>query len=246
MIKKRKEKLQILERQNVALFLVVLLLLQSLTVQSQESPVEEIEEIQNIVIGSNEIILAQEYIASNPAEATEIARSLNFLPNSDWEDPSNMCGPLSGSILFRSNIWHPNMIGEENFDAHNFWKLNPNDLPNIFPANSFSQFEINESIWNIDFSVYPIELGDFMYLEGGSFDHMLVITKIERTTNGIRAYSVTNIHTEAGFVIQEILLFDTADDNAGYFRNQFRSTNSWTGQTGANTLHMYRRATAIE
>src|SRR5690606_32310090 len=88
------------------------------------------------------------------------------------------------------------------------------------------------SITGYDFGDDPLKVGDFLYLIGGNFDHMLVITRIEYDENGeYKAYSSTNVYTADGYAIQDAMVFDSENPYAGLFED-FGRSNSWTGMTG--------------
>jgi len=58
---------------------------------------------------------------------------------------------------------------------------------------------VNSAFGTYDFSADPLEPGDWVYLtanKGGSFEHMLTVTRVERDVTGniVAAYSVNNVY----------------------------------------------------
>jgi hypothetical protein len=66
---------------------------------------------------------------------------------------------------------------------------------------------------------------------------MLVVTRVD--SQG-RAYSVTNYNTEQGFVINEALLYDPADSNAGLFSQWTEKQFQKLGSTGYAGFEVWR------
>jgi hypothetical protein len=91
-----------------------------------------------------------------------------------------------------------------------------------------------------DWLTNPLLPGDFVYLyagTGGNFEHMLVVTRVD--SQG-RAYSVTNFNTDQGFIINEALLYDPADPNAGLFSQWTEKQFAKLGSTGYAGYEVWR------
>ena len=66
---------------------------------------------------------------------------------------------------------------------------------------------------------------------------MLVVNRVD--SQG-RAYSVTNYNTEQGFIIDEALLYDPADSNAGLFSQWTEKQFQKLGSTGYAGFEVWR------
>lgn len=66
---------------------------------------------------------------------------------------------------------------------------------------------------------------------------MLVVTRVDSLG---RAYSVTNYNTEQGFIIDEALLYDPADSNAGLFSQWTEKQFAKLGSTGFAGYEVWR------
>lgn len=183
---------------------------------------------------------AQDYAASNESVAITVAQRIDFLHNTLNEHPSNMCGPLAASLLVDAGALKPQDFPNNEVDFSHFWLANPDRLQTLLAPENFDQFVLEGSIWAQDFSQFSLEVGDFVYLEGGTFDHMLVITRVTHENNGQQAYSMTNLFTKDGFVISEEMLYNTSNHDTGLFFTSFTRSQSWTGQTGATRSYVFR------
>lgn len=218
---------------RVLLLMILCTLLQAGSISAQEGPVTPREPHVTP-------IATEAYLAKTESEAIAVTVDINFLPQNEFEHPSNACGPLTAQILYDNNLMPLEIFSDGEFDPSLFWLATPDRLNQLLRAPYYTMFEIAGPIWFVDFSQVNLQVGDFIYLQGGTFDHMLTVTKIEPVEGGEKVYSVTNFYTSEGFVIDEVLLFNTADPAVGLFKTSFRNPNSWTGQTGLSRMLVYR------
>jgi hypothetical protein len=157
-----------------------------------------------------------------------------------FSDPSTTCGPLSIAILQKAGILSEDLV------AHDFFLINPDlgkdrvIIESVFPKEKYSDTRRKVRIDQEDWLTNPLMPGDFVYLysgTGGNFEHMLVITRVDGQG---RAYSVTNYNTEQGFVIDEALLYDPADSNAGLFSKWTEKQFAKLGSTGYAGYEVWR------
>ena len=170
------------------------------------------------------------FLAPTMAEATAVAQAIDFLPESRWEHPSNMCGPLAAAILLATCRL------PEGPTPHSFWLSNPeaDGRPaSLFPSEDYEVTRVREAAGRYDFAADPLQEGDFLYLfsgRSGTFSHMIVVTEVDPEG---RAYSVSNLgHRDGTFTIERILLFDPLDETLGYLRGEWATGYFRTGQGG--------------
>jgi hypothetical protein len=181
-----------------------------------------------------EISLA--YLAETEADASLIAQNLNYLGKS--AHPSNMCGPLAAEILRKGGVISPYT------DIYDFWLLNPringNILKEAFPKSRFNLTEIRIPILDYDFSKSPLKEGDFLYLyagTNGTFEHMLAVTRVDKTG---KAYSVTNLNTDDGYIVSEFMLYDPNSPEEGLFNHWNNREYDHLGLTGSGGFDIWR------
>ena len=179
------------------------------------------------------------YVAPTPAEAITVARSLRFLL--DDGHPSNMCGPLALAILRDAGLVDQSVI------LHDFWLLDPSEpsdirlLEGTFPPHRYLWHDALESVATFDFNAFPLQAGDLLYLlagPGGTFEHIIVVTRVDETG---RAFSVTNVNTTEGFVINEVMLYDPHQPGTGKFHEWTDPNNIHLGLTGLGGFRLWRR-----
>jgi len=183
------------------------------------------------------------FIADDPDDADEIAKSIKFI-NSLYETASNMCGPLSIAILQEAGLL------SSTIDPHDSWLLclreredcdGLNALQqNFFPQQTYDYFYSNENVRNYDFVTNPLQPGDFLYLLAGDtgYDHMLVVTRVDQ--EGV-AYSVTNADRGDGFKILEELLYHPNKPQEGFFYEFTERSRGMLGMTGNGGMVIIRR-----
>jgi hypothetical protein len=179
------------------------------------------------------------YLALTHTEAVTVARSLRFLV--DHGHPSNMCGPLALAILRDAGLVDRSVI------LHDFWLLDPSEpsdirlLEETFPPHRYLWHDVLESVATFDFNAFPLQAGDLLYLlagPGGTFEHIIVVTRVDETG---RAFSVTNVNTTAGFIIDEVMLYDPHRPGAGKFHEWTDPNNIHLGLTGRGGFRLWRR-----
>jgi hypothetical protein len=180
-----------------------------------------------------------EYIALTSTEAITVARSLRFLVSEGH--PSNMCGPLALAILRDAGLVDESVI------LHDFWLLDPSEpsdirlLEETFPPHRYLWHNVLESVATFDFDAFPLQAGDLLYLlagPGGTFEHIVVVTRVDETG---RAFSVTNVNTAEGFIINEVMLYDPHQPGAGKFYEWTDPSNIHLGLTGRGGFLLWRR-----
>ena len=183
-------------------------------------------------------VAAQAYISPTPEEAVATAIRLDYLGRN--ANPATMCGPLALAILRDTGLIEPTV------PLVSFYYLNPRPghderlLLDVFPPERFEKIEHDESIGEFDFSAQPLYPGDFLYLfagDSGSFEHMLVVSRVD---DAGRAFAVTNINTEAGVVVKEVMLYDPARPGEGQFYEWTDWENRMIGRTGYGGFWLWR------
>jgi hypothetical protein len=181
------------------------------------------------------------YIANSPAAAIPIARSLGYAQGEG--DPNSMCGPLAIAILRDAGLINKYV------DPQAFWLWRPDKNPELaeitFPADRFTHYQFPAALNNFDFKSFPLEPGDFLYLYAGndniSYEHMLVVNRVDPAG---RAYSVTNIKTDGGFIVQEVMLYDPSQPGVGQFYEWTDRQNYKNGLTGTGGFELWRMTAA--
>ena len=177
------------------------------------------------------------FIRRTTKESYQLGNQINGVGNGS---PSNICGPLSIAILQGAGI------ARSDLNPHTYWLLNPDvtddrkHLNIAFPPILFENIEYNRKLNEINWDEAPLYPGDFLYTyagKGGNFEHMLVVNRVD--SDG-RAYSVTNFNTPDGFIIDEILLYDPADSNAGIFSLWTARPFAKMGSTGFGGIEIWR------
>ncbi len=165
------------------------------------------------------------------------AKSINGV---GYGDPSNICGPLAIAILRDAAVIAPLTV------PHDFWLLDPRTptdkatLEATFPASEFDHAKISTPLNKVDWLTSPLEPGDFLFIwhgTGGNFDHMLVVSRVDREQ---RAYAVTNFGTAHGYVIAEAVLYDPHDPTAGLFHTWTKEKDAILGSTGFGGYEVWR------
>lgn len=180
------------------------------------------------------------YLANSPDAALTIAHALGYAQGHG--DPNNMCGPLAIAILRDAGLI------SKYVDPQAFWLWRPDKNPGLaettFPADRFAHYQFSEALNQFDFKSFPLQPGDFLYLYAGntlSYEHMLVVTRVDEAG---RAYSVTNIKTNAGFNVQEVMLYDPNQPGAGQFYQWTDPQNIKVGLTGTGGFDLWRMTSA--
>lgn len=178
------------------------------------------------------------YIALTTNESEAIGETF---AGKGYGSPTLICGPLSIAILQSVGLVDKNIV-----KPLDFWLLNPflskdRALANrAMPPDRYEHHQVTTPIRDIDYGIYPLYPGDFLYIKhgsGGTFDHMLVVNRVDSTG---RAYSVTNYQAEQGFIINEVMLYDPNDSSAGIFKKWTAQRNSLDGATGFGGFELWR------
>ena len=177
------------------------------------------------------------FIALTTREARAKGEAIN---GKGYGSPTLICGPLSIAILRDSGLVPPETV------PYNFWIINPdnqvdrNKLERLFPNDRYENIRYRTRLLNFDWRSDPLQPGDFLYLfagTGGTFEHMLVVNRVD---NLGRAYSVTNYNTGNGFIIDEMLLYDPNDPQAGLFYQWNSRPRAPLGATGFAGFERWR------
>jgi hypothetical protein len=147
---------------------------------------------------------------------------------------------LSIAILQKAGILSADLV------PHDFFLINPDlgkdriTIKKVFSPEKYSDTRYKVRIDQFDWNANPLMPGDFVYIysgTGGNFEHMLVVNRVD--SQG-RAYAVTNYDTEQGFVIDEALLYDPTDSNAGLFSRWTEKQFQKLGSTGYAGFEVWR------
>jgi len=183
-------------------------------------------------------IASRHFIALEEEKANQVALEIDFIEGFN-EHASTMCGPLSVSILQRAEL-----LGAW-VEPRDFWLLNPREdlrsAANAFPQDLYDWHHIESPISSFDFEHFPLQAGDLLYLHAGpsdTFEHILVVNRVDKMG---RAYSVTNLFTESGTVINERMLYDPSKPGEGQFHDWAdRKYRGSTGITGSGGFRIWR------
>jgi len=175
------------------------------------------------------------------APTYELSKQMSVaINNARFSDPSTTCGPLSIAILQKAGLLSADLV------PHDFFLINPDlgvdrgVIRSVFPPEKYSDTRFKVRIDQADWKANPLLPGDFVYIysgTGGNFEHMLVVNRVD--SQG-RAYSVNNYNTEQGFVINEAMLYDPSDPNAGLFSKWTEKQFAKLGSTGYAGFEVWR------
>jgi hypothetical protein len=187
------------------------------------------------------------FLADDEKAATLVVRDQIDYLQGIGEDPSLACGPLSAVILRDAGLLPPDT------DLHGFWLLDPRTrtsqivLETYFPEDRFEWYQFETSTTEFDFEEFPLLPGDFIYLYtglNGTFEHIITVTRVDEAG---RAYTVTNLSTEEGFVIRELMLYDPNQPGVGQFYDWMnREINAWLGMTGDGGFDLWRPLAPVQ
>ncbi len=185
---------------------------------------------------------AEKYIANSQKQTTQVSAELLTVNNSDG---SVVCGPLAASLMKDGGYL------DSTTDVHDFFLLNDYAdqglifLKKILSEEKYEWFRTSTSVANFDFSLYPLQPGDLLYLKGGTFTHWLTITRIDEEG---KIYAVTNIaagyingnKNDDSFLIQEIMLYDPKNPEDGQFTKWASYDYPKLGRTGTEGFRLWR------
>jgi hypothetical protein len=187
------------------------------------------------------------FLAENEEDATIIVRDHIDYLESAFEHPSLVCGPLSAVILRDAGLLPPDA------DLHGFWQLDPRKrtaqivLETHFPPERYEWYQFETGSHKFDFNAFPLLPGDFVYLYAGingTFEHIITVTRVDEAG---RAYTVSNLATEEGFVIRELMLYDPNEPGVGQFYDWMnRELNGWLGMTGDGGFDLWRPIAPVQ
>jgi len=181
------------------------------------------------------------YIAASPGASVYMSKKINGSGNAH---PTNICGPLALIIMQDAGL-----IEYKDVAPYDFWLLNPyigKDralLDRVFPEDRYEDTLFKTPLNKFDWNAFPLEPGDFLYIKhgtGGNFDHMLVVNRVD---NRGRAYAVSNFGTEAGYIIDEVMLYDPDDPDTGMFHTWTEKQFAALGSTGFGGFELWRLRT---
>jgi hypothetical protein len=187
------------------------------------------------------------FLAENEEDATIIVRDQIDYLESIGEHPSLVCGPLSAVILRDAGLLPPDV------DLHGFWLLDPRLRPSqviletYFPPDRYEWYHFDTPTIEFDFKAFPLLPGDFIYLyagKNGTFEHIITVSRVDEAG---RAYTVSNLGTDDGFVIRELMLYDPNHPGQGQFYDWMnREINAWLGMTGDGGFDLWRPKAPVE
>ena len=179
-----------------------------------------------------------QFIARTTKASKQLGEKINGV---GYGSPTLICGPLSLAILQAANL-----IEYKDVAPHDFWLLNPyisKDralINKVFPEDNYESVRFKTPLNKFDWSTYPLEPGDFIYIDhgtGGNFDHMLVVNRVDKDR---RAYAVTNYGTDDGYIINEALLYDPNNPKIGLFHMWTEEQFAQMGSTGFGGFEVWR------
>ena len=181
---------------------------------------------------------ARTFIAPELNSARQVALDIDFIEGRN-EDASTMCGPLAIAILQSAGL-----LGRW-AKPHDFWLLNPRvyllPLEDTFPSDLYDWLQFEEPISTFDFSAFPLQAGDLVYLHaapGDTFEHLLVVSRVD---DAGCAYAVSNFFIATGTIIEERLLYDPQQPGVGQLANWGdRSLRNQMGNTGKGGFRIWR------
>lgn len=163
------------------------------------------------------------------------------------EHPSLVCGPLSAVIFRDAGLLPPDT------DLHGFWLLDPRLrlsqilMETYFPEDRYEWHQFKTGTHQFDFNEFPLLPGDFLYLYAGingTFEHIITVSRVDETG---RAYTVSNLATENGFVIRELMLYDPDNPGVGQFYDWMNcDLNGWLGMTGDGGFDLWRPVAPVQ
>ena len=187
------------------------------------------------------------FLADNEDDATIIARDQIDYLEGIGEHPSLVCGPLSAVILRDAGLLPPDV------DLHGFWLLDPRlrtsqiILETYFPPDRYEWYHFDTPTTEFDFNAFPLLPGDFIYLyagRNGTFEHIITVSRVDQAG---RAYTVSNLGTDDGFVIRELMLYDPNHPGEGQFYDWMnREINGWLGMTGDGGFDLWRPKAPVQ
>jgi hypothetical protein len=179
------------------------------------------------------------FIARTTEESRKVGVKINGF---GYGSPTLICGPLSLAILQSANL-----IEYKDIVPYDFWLLNPyisKDralIERVFPEDKYEDTRFKTPLNKFDWKANPLQPGDFLYIDrgtGGNFDHMLVVNRVD--SQG-RAYAVTNYGTPDGYIINEIMLYDPNNPDAGIFHTWTEKQFAELGSTGFGGFELWRQ-----
>lgn len=178
------------------------------------------------------------FLAPDGESANRVALEIDFIEGLN-EHASNMCGPLSISILQRAGL-----LGNW-VQPQDFWLLNPREdlltALNVFPKHLYDWVHFEEPLVDFDFKQFPLMAGDLLYLHaapGDTFEHILVVNRVD--SRG-RAFTVSNFFTLTETIIEERMLYDPQKPGSGQFeRWADRDIRNTIGNTGRGGFRVWR------
>jgi len=212
------------------------------TPTASPSPTKAVQYLGSLSDAQREALAAdaQTYISPYPEDALATVKRMNFTVVAGYATAEAVCGPLSLVLLQNAGIV------SKDYKLIDFWYLNPRPqhgekfLQSVFPAEKFEKIEQELPLNEVDYTANPLYPGDFLYLfagDSGSFEHMLVVTRVDEEG---RAYTVTNINTPYGMVINEVMLYDPALPGVGQFYEWTNWENRLLGRTGYGGYWLWR------
>lgn len=210
---------------------------------------------QDLIEDNPLVEVSRSYIANTNEEATKVACCLRGVSTASAE---NICGPLATAILLGyklnedgtfNQLWNSELNKvrmEGDVSPRDMW-LGQFDHETrfrwAFPEETYDRYRINASVGKLDFNDIPdakeLEVGDFLYLYGGSFTHYIAISR--KDPDG-KIYCVSNVHGDykEHFEIRELMLWDPKTKD-GFFRQWARGAGGLKATTGTKGFYIARR-----
>jgi hypothetical protein len=184
------------------------------------------------------------FVADSEPAAIKVAQRIGYIGINGY--PSTMCGPLAMVILRDAGLI------DADISLKDFYYLNPRVgfgypiLEAAFPKDRYTWFTEERPVNQVDFTAFPLYAGDFMYLfagGSGNFEHILTVSRVDEQG---RAYAVTNLNTDKGYVIKEVMLYDPHQPGAGQLAAWMDRQNWQLGMTGFGGFWLWRLKKPIQ
>ena len=178
--------------------------------------------------------ISSNYVTETHAEASNIAREIDYIKDMDYEDASLMCGPLAGAMLQDAGVL------PEEFPLEQFWLGDPvvDGRPWVFFSEEdyylFAFRSREQALDRFNFTGFPLLPGDVLYTYGGTGEHLFLVVEVDQ---GGRAYTVNNNCLERhNCPIQRIMLYDFSNPGTGAFYVDYQEGYFTTGLQGFDLL----------
>jgi hypothetical protein len=185
------------------------------------------------------------YLASNTADANQVAQKIDWLGSGGKEAANTMCGPLVWALMNDASAFPPGAGGWLG-SPKSFWLAKPsqNGRPwSLFPPESYQVYHFEKPLGMFNFGRWPLYPGDFLYTysQGDGFDHMVLVTEVDENGN---VWIITNrewMLPERMLTIERVILANLNDPAVGVGKNEWHADRQ-NGRTGHAGFDVFRWA----